>query len=104
MTSRDHDGRTVLFREVVERPDRVHDELAARTRNGIHTVVPMDGLRLLARTDRDPHRRAQQEARTEHLLDRAEDQRIRGLYVERPGLREDRVDALRGEALEVVAS
>ncbi len=74
-----------------------------RPRHRVDRIVTMEPLRRLARTDRDPGRRAEQEAGTEQALDHGEEQRIDRLGVEQARLGEQRVDAAGGESFERVA-
>ena len=63
----------------------------------------MQGLRSLARTDRDTRRRAEL-VLTEHAVEHCEHDRMNGERVERSRLGEERVHALRAPPFEVVAA
>jgi hypothetical protein len=72
-------------------------------RQRVDRVVTVEGLGLLARPDLDAGGRRQL-AEADHPLDDAEHNRIDGPSVEGPGLGEQAVDPLGGEALERVAA
>ena len=104
MATRDDPGGAVgLDREVVERPHRVHDDVREVARQRVHAGVVVEDLRLLAGTDLDARRRRQLVV-LEHPVEHAEEQRVDRSGVEGARLGEQRVDAPRVVALEVVSA
>src|SRR5262249_27322246 len=101
---RDHLCRSVLSREVVEGPDRRDAMHWTRQRYPAAAVVEVPSLRRLTRMDVDREERGEQVVGLQQTVDDREQARMLDQQRERRILRQERVDTLGVEALEVVAS